>query len=66
MIDLSALPELMNVPELMDKYVSQYLQLNDLSKMPFIAPMPFGPIPEGCSKLELLLGLFTLPFEVEL
>lgn len=52
---LRFLDPLFKVPGI-EKYAKAYLDWRDPLKAPFIAPMAFGPIPDGCSAYELLLG----------
>jgi hypothetical protein len=50
-----ALADLAKIPNL-DKYVRNYTDFSNLAKFPFIAPIPNGPAPAGCTKYEVVIG----------
>jgi hypothetical protein len=50
-----ALTDLAKIPNL-DKYVRNYTDFSNLAKFPFIAPIPNGPAPAGCTKYEVVIG----------
>jgi hypothetical protein len=50
-----ALADLAKIPNL-DKYVRNYTDFSNLAKLPFIAPIPNGPAPAGCTKYEVVIG----------
>jgi len=50
-----ALADLAKIPNL-NKYVRNYTDFSNLAKFPFIAPIPNGPAPAGCTKYEVVIG----------
>jgi hypothetical protein len=53
--DLRFLSAIFFVPNI-EKYVPTYLDWRNISAVPFIGPMAFGPAPSGCSRYEILIG----------
>ena len=56
---LSFLDPLVKVPEIV-KYAPAYLDWRNISQVPFIVAMPYGPKPTGCSPYEILIGMLPL------
>jgi hypothetical protein len=53
--DLRFLSAIFHVPNI-EKYVPTYLDWRNISTVPFIGPLAFGPAPTGCNKYEILIG----------
>jgi hypothetical protein len=54
---------LWNVPGIQE-YAKSYLDFRNISNLPFVVAMPYGPSPTGCSPYEILIGRFLLMFGV--
>jgi hypothetical protein len=57
--DLRPIAALFNVPEIA-KYIETYLDWRNVSAVPFIGPLAYGPAPTGCNKYEILIGRILL------
>jgi hypothetical protein len=53
--DLRFLGDIFRVPNL-EKYIDSYLDWRNVSQVPFIGPLKFGPAPTGCNKYEIIIG----------
>jgi hypothetical protein len=53
--DLRPIAALFQVPGI-TQYIEKYLDWRDVSKVPFIGALEYGPAPTGCNKYEILIG----------
>ncbi len=52
---ITGVEPLWKVPNI-QKYAPAYLDFRNISNVPFVVPMPYGPAPTGCSPYELIIG----------